>query len=271
MVSRKGFRLSNAVLESCNTLASKYRGVQPVTDKETKGGFLSSCSGKKSAESVPVSVPNAIAKAYLLTMLTTYQVSSGEEYGGYMSQRDLFPIEDTTSLGTVEKLVQYYTEPNKSDFDKRLQKLVGFNNDQLYTLMGRRAMDEHNYAKAAEAFGKVNPKVWKEKKFGRRCSTKTHFIFRQNLVTKDSIQPIRLTLLQKKIAELEAKLKANPNDAESAYLLGCGAFNTTTHGNAWILRRHGWSGSEVNSYNGKSYQNDYYQANKEQKNILKKE
>lgn len=257
----KGFRMSNAVLESCNMLASEYRGVQPVTDKETKGGFLSSCSGKKSAENVPVSVPNATAKAYLLTMLTTYQVSSGEEYGGYMSQRDLFPIEDTTSLATVEKLVQYYTEPNKSNFDNRLQKLVGFSNDQLYTLMGRRAMDEHNYAKAAEAFGKVNPKVWKEEIWTTMFNEDPFYISPKFGDEKPNTTYSPYTFA-KKMAELEAKLKANPNDGESAYLLGCGAFNTTTHGNSWILRRHGWSGSEVNSYNGLKYESDYYQATK---------
>ncbi|MEA5457454.1 hypothetical protein VB796_00285 [Arcicella sp. LKC2W] len=257
----KGFRMSNAVLESCNILASKYRGVQPVASNETKGGFLSSCSGKKSSENVVVSVPNAIAKAYLLTMLTTYQINSGEEYGGYMSQRDMFPIEDTTSLQTVEKLVQYYTEPNKSDFDKGLQKLVGFSNDQLYTLMGRRAMDEHNYVKAAEAFGKVNPKVWKEEIWTTMFNEDPFYISPKFGDEKPNTSYSPYTFAQK-MAELEVKLKANPNDGESAYLLGCGAFNTTTHGNSWILRRHGWSGSEVNSYNGKSYQNDYYQANK---------
>ncbi|PWK26605.1 hypothetical protein LV89_02454 [Arcicella aurantiaca] len=257
----KGFRMSNAVLESCNMLASKYRGVQPVSDKETKGGFLSSCSGKKSSENVPVSVPNAIAKAYLLTMLTTYQAGSGEEYGGYMSQKDMFPIEDTTSLATIKKLVQYVAEPNKSDFDKRLQKLVGFDNDHLYTLMGRRAMDEHNYAKAAEAFGKVNPKIWKDDVWTSMFNEDPFYISPKYGDEKPNTNYTPVSFAQK-MAELEAKLKANPNDAESAYLLGCGAFNTSTHGNAWILRRHGWSASEVNSYDKKEYNFDYYQATK---------
>lgn len=256
----KGFRLSNAVLESCNVLAAKYRGVQPVQTVEKKGGFLSSCS-KKTTKQIPVTVPNAIAKAYLLTMLTTYQINSGAEYGGYESQKDMFPIEDTTSLATVEQVIKYYSDPNKSDFDKRLQKLVGFNNDQLYTLMGRRAMDEHNYAKAAAAFGKVNPKIWQEEVWTTNFNEDPFFIspkYDKELPNK-SYNPYTFA---KKLAELEAKLKANPNDAESAYLLGCGALNTTTHGNSWILRRHGWSGSEVNSYGGTHYDIDYYQAAK---------
>ncbi len=255
----KGFRLSNAILESCNVLAAKYRGVQPMETVEKKGGILSSCSNK-TTEQIPVTVPNAIAKAYLLTMLTTSQVNSGAEYGGYESQKDMFPIEDTTSLATVEALVKYYAEPNKSDFDKRLQKLVGFNNDQIYTLMGRRAMDEHNYAKAAAAFGKVNPKVWQEEIWTTMFNEDPFFISpKYGTEIKNTYNPYTFV---KKLMDLEAKLKANPNDAESAYLLGCGALNTTTHGNSWILRRHGWSNSEVNSYDGKHYDIDYYQATK---------
>jgi hypothetical protein len=255
----KSFRLSNALLESCNVLVAKYRGIQPTKTVEKKGGMLSSCSNK-TTEQIPVTVPNAVAKAYLLTMLTTFQLNSRAEYGGYESQKDMFPIEDTTSLATVEKVVKYYTESTKSDFDKRLQKLVGFNNDHLYTLMGRRAMDEHNYAKAAEAFGKVNPKVWQQEVWTTMFNEDPFFISpKYGVELKNSYNPYTFA---KKLADLEVKLKANPNDAESAYLLGCGALNTTTHGNSWILRRHGWSGSEVNSYDGKHYDNDYYQASK---------
>ena len=255
----KGFRLSNAILESCNILAAKYRGIQPMQTFEKKGGMLSSCANK-TTEQIPVTVPNAIAKAYLLTILTTYQVNSGAEYGGYESQKDMFSIEDTTSLATIEQLIKYYTDPNKSDFDKRLQKLVGFDNDQIYTLMGRRAMDAHNYAKAAAAFEKVNPKVWQEEIWRTMFNEDPFFISpKYGKELTNSYNPYTFA---KKLADLSAKLKANPNDAESAYLLGCGTLNTTTHGNSWILRRHGWSNSDVNSYDGKNYDNDYYQASK---------
>lgn len=222
--------------------------------------MFSSCSNK-TTEQIPVTVPNAIAKAYLLTILTTFQVNSRAEYGGYESQKDMFPIEDTTSLATVEQIIKYYSNPNKSDFDQRLQKLVGFNNDQIYSLMGKRAMDEHNYAKAVAAFGKVNRKVSQEEVWTTNFNEDPFFIspkYDQELPNK-SYNPYTFT---KKLADLQAKLKANPKDAESAYLLGYGALNTTTHGNSWILRRHGWSGSEVNSYDGMHYDIDYYQASK---------
>lgn len=254
----KDFRLSNALLESCKDLAAKYRGVQPPQTVEKKGGVLSSCSSKKTEE-IPVNIPNATVKAFLLTMLTTYQVNSGAEYGGYESQGDMFSIEDTTSLATVEKVVKYFAEPNKSDFDKHLQKLVRFDNDHLYTLMGSRAMDEHNYAKAAEAFGKVNPKVWQQEVWTTNFNEDPFFISPK--YGKEMKNPYNPYTFAKKLVDLESKLKTNPNDAESAYLLGCAALNTTTHGNSWILRRHGWS-SYIGNYAGVNYDIDYYQAQK---------
>jgi hypothetical protein len=161
----KDFRISNSILESCKILSAKYLGNSEVQQVENKGGWLSSCSSKKEETTLVANAPHAIAKAYLLTMLTTYQNNSSQEYGGFESQKDMYLIEDTTSLATIEKVIAYFSEGNKSDFDKGLQKLVGLNNDHLYVLMGRRAVDEANYAKAAEAFGKVSPSIWNDEEW----------------------------------------------------------------------------------------------------------
>jgi hypothetical protein len=261
----ENFRVSNAILESCKILGAKYRGQAPQIE-EKKGGWFSSCSNNSNKEKPTgeaVTMPHAIAKAYLLTMLTTQQVNSNEEYGGFESQKDMFTIEDTTSLATIEKVVAYFSETKKSDFDKRLQKLVNFDNDHLYTLMGRRAMDENDYAKAAEAFGKVTPSVWKSELWTGMFNNDPFYI---STIYNDR-KPNKIYnpyTFAKKMADLSAKVKANPNDSESAYLLGCGSFNTTFYGNAWILRRHSWSSAEVNSYSyaKADYDIDYYQATK---------
>ena len=256
----KNFRMSNAVLESCKILSAKYRGVSDVQKTESKGGWFSSCSNKKADTKILANAPHAIAKAYLLTMLTTYQNNSSQEYGNFESQKDMFLIEDTTSLATIEKVIAYFSEVNKSEFDKGLQKLVGFDNDHLYTLMGRRAMDEANYSKAAEAFGKVSPSVWKSDEWKYFDEDPLYIPTKYNHDKKNLIyNPYTFA---KKMTELEAKLKANPNDAESAYLLACGTYNTTYEGNSWILRRHDWSSGEVNSYSIGKYDTDYFQVDK---------
>lgn len=255
----KDFRISNAVVESCKILSAKYRGISEVEKTESKG-LLSSCSDEKEENQVITNAPHAVAKAYLLSMLTTYQNNSSQEYGGFESQKDMFLIEDTTSLATIEKVITYFSEGNKSDFDKGLQKLVGFDNDHLYVLMGRRAMDETNYSKAAEAFGKVSPSVWKGDEWKYFDEDPLYISIKYD-ADKKNLNDTPYTFA-KKMAELEAKLKANPDDAESAYLLGCGTYNTTHEGNSWILRRHSWSSGEVNSYSKGNYDIDYFQANK---------
>ena len=256
----KNFRISNAVVESCKILSAKYRGVSDIQKTESKGGWLSSCSNKEKDSQTLINAPHAIAKAYLLTMLTTYQNNSSQKYGNFESQKDMFLIEDTTSLATIEKVIAYFSEANKSEFDKGLQKLVGFDNDHLYTLMGRRAMNEADYSKAAEAFGKVSLSVWKSDEWKYFDEDPLYIPTKYNRDKKNSIyNPYTFA---KKMAELEAKLKANPNDTESAYLLACGTYNTTYEGNSWILRRHSWSSGEVNSYSKGKYDIDYFQADK---------
>jgi hypothetical protein len=257
----KDFRVSNAILKSCNMLAKTYRGVNNVETNEKKGGLFSSCSNKKTnTENLTSNIPHASAKAYLMTMLTTYQVNSSAEYGGFESQKDMYKIEDTTSLATIEQVIDYFSDKNKSDFDKRLQKLVGFDTNHLYTLMGRRAFDEANYTKSADAFSKVSPNVWQGGEW-KYFDEDPFYISAKHNDDKKNPNYTPYTFA-KKMAELEARLKSNPNDAESAYLLGCGTYHTTYGGNAWILRRHGWSGAEVNTYTKGDFNSDYYQANR---------
>jgi hypothetical protein len=254
----KNFRISNAILESCKIISAKYRGVSVIQKTENKGGWLSSCSKKKGGTS---NTPHGVAKAYLLTMLTTYQNNSSQEYGNYESQGDMFAIEDTTSLATVEKVIAYFSDGNKTDFDKRLQKIVSFDSDHLFILMGRRAMDEANYAKAAEAFGKVSPSVW-EKDEWKYFDEDPLYISTKYGVDKKNPNYTPYTFA-KKMAELEVNLKANINDAESAYLLGCGTFNMTQKGNSWILKSHTWnSGIGLSEKELKNVKSFFLQATK---------
>ncbi|MES2520072.1 MAG: hypothetical protein V4585_18285 [Bacteroidota bacterium] len=259
----KDFRMSNAILEACKTLSSKYQGGQGNQSLADKKGWLSGCSSNQKSEKILVNVPHAIAKAYLVTMLTTTQVNIGEEYGGFESQKDMFNIEDTTSLATIEKVISYFSETNKSDFDKRLQKLVGFDNDHLFVLMGRRAMDENNYKKAEEAFGKVSASFW-EMDDWKLYFNENPFFISPKYNKEEPNKNYNAHTFAKRMTELEANLKANPNDGESAYLLGCGAYNTTWHGNSWVLRRHYWSSTEVNEYSKTNFNKDYYNVSKAQ-------
>jgi hypothetical protein len=126
--------------------------------------------------------------------------------------------------------------------------------------MGRRAMDEANYAKAAEAFGKVSPSIWNGEEWKYFDEDPLYISTKYN-ADKPNPNYTPYTFA-KKMADLEAKLKSNPNDTETAYLLGCGTYNTTHEGNSWILRRNSWSSGEVNSFSKSNFDIDYFQAKK---------
>lgn len=244
------FRISNTLVEACKVLSSEYRN---HTVGSSKGGWLSSCTKTTSVSAGAIAEYKA--KSYLMLMLTTYQVNTT----GFQSQTDQFEIEDTTSSATINNVITYFSKSNPTDFDKRLIKLSGFSKDDLYTLLGRRALSEHSFALAEEAFGKVNSKKWKEEPWKTFFNEDPFYIAADNSETPNTYTPYTFA---KKMADLEKRFRQNPNDKESAYLLGCGTFNITYSGNSWLLVKRGWSGAEVSSYMHRNYSTEYYMAEK---------
>ena len=107
--------------------------------------------------------PENQAKAFIMKVLAAYQQAKQTEYGGtasFMSNTDQYKIEDSTSSKTIGYVIDYFSKKSTNDFDKRLQKLAGFDNDYLYMVLGRRALSEHQYAQAVEAWKHISPKTW---------------------------------------------------------------------------------------------------------------
>lgn len=251
------FRMSNALTEASKQLVARYYG-KKLIEKEEKQGWLSSCTNKKTEEK-KVDIPFAKAKAYLLATLASYQVNSSLEYGGFMSQVDMYAIEDTTTSKTIEQVIAYKHTSSKTPYDSLLQKITGFSDDHLYVLLGRRALAEHDYAKAALAFEKVNPSEWKKEPWKTYFDEDPFYLAINGKDKRNTYTP--LTYAQK-MAEAAQKLANNPNDAEAAYLLGCGAYNISYMGNSWVLSKRQWGSGEVNSYEQKDFNTDYYLATK---------
>ncbi|GAB3901673.1 hypothetical protein GCM10028803_26770 [Larkinella knui] len=246
------FYMTNAFVKTCKELAGKY-GYGKAAEKES-GGWLAGCFRSKPAQSDGP----GIAKAFLLTALTSSQLNRNEIY--FDSHSDLYDIEDTTSAATIQRVVSYATNPGRTEFDKRLLTLTGFTNDDLYILLGRRLLAENRYADAADAYAKVTPKAWKIDAF------KVYFNenpFAVNLrgsqhgpATSNSYTPASFL---KKMVMLETQAKTATGDeaANLYYQLGCGAFNLSWFGNSWVLVRARWSGSEpvLNQYSYHLVQN----------------
>ena len=255
----KKFRTANNFNATCKILAAKYQGL-PVNDefsenlgakigisdkKTTKSlGWFSSCFGKKDTPNTTISPENK-AKAFLVSMLSSYQLSLNDENGGasFVSSSDQYAIEDSTSSTTINAVLGYFAKANPSDFDKKLTKLTGFSNDYLYTILGRRALAEHHYAEASEAWKNINSEVWENEPYKTYLDVNPFSLNGQgDANTKQKFTPLSFAT---RMADLEAKVKQNPNDFESWVLLGCGTYNMSYYGNSWVLLRRGWSGSET--------------------------
>ncbi|MFC5408443.1 hypothetical protein ACFPMF_03930 [Larkinella bovis] len=231
------FYMTNALVETCKLWAAKY-GYGESAEKKT-GSWLGGCfrSTKNQTD------PNT-AKAFLFAALTSGELN-GEAY--FNSHSDLYAIEDTTSAATIQQVVAFATNPAATEFDKRLIKLTGFTNDDLHILLGRRLLAENRYAEAADAYANVSAKTWQTEPFNQFL---TEDPFAVNLMGKQrgtkTTNPYTPVTYLKKLVDLEMQAKTASGDqaAELYYQLGCGTYNLTWFGNAWILARARWSGAE---------------------------
>jgi hypothetical protein len=245
------FRMGDAFVRTCQQFADLYRGSNAPGAKS--GGWLQGCSRPKTE----LVADGASAKAYLLTLLTSGQLNKNGAY--FMASTDQLRIEDTTSANVARQVVDFVNKPDATDFDKRLLKLTGLTTDYFYTLLGRRYMAEQRYAEAAETWAKLqNPaKAWGYQTQYNDNGTETEKSVLSLYFSKD---PFELPLKQKqhrpntytpvtfarRMAELQEKTTKLTGDeaAQVYYELGCGAYNLSYYGNAWVLVKRSWSSGE---------------------------
>ena len=265
------FRTANNFNATCKILAAKYQGL-PVNDEFSENlgtktfinektttkslGWFSACFGKKDMPKVSVSAEN-IAKGFLVSMLSSYQLGLNDENIGasFMSSSDQYAIEDSTSSTTINAVLAYFSKKNPTVFDKKLTKLSGFGDDYLYTILGKRALAEHRYAEAANAWKHIPPKVWEEEPYKTYLDVNPFSLHGHG--DADTTQKFTPLSYATRMTDLETKVKINPNDFESWMLLGCGTYNMSYHGNSWILLRRAWSSTEISNE-----KDDYYTYDK---------
>jgi len=272
------FRTANNFNAACKILAAKYNGISSTNDfseggelrpkknaKPTKGnkplGWFASCFAKKGDEREVKASPESKAKAFLVSLLSAYQLGYSKQEEGwvananFMSSSDQYAIEDSTSSATINYALDYFAKNNQSDFDKRLIKLTGLDYNYLYLVLGRRALAEHQYAKAADAWKHIAPATWEAEPFKTYLDVNPFHLNGQGEANpKVTVTPISFAI---RMAELQEKVNNNPKDYESWLLLGCGSYNMGYFGNSWILLRRAWSGGEQ-----KNETDDYYTSEK---------
>lgn len=272
------FRTANNFNAACKILAAKYNGISSTSDfseggelrpkknaKPTKGnkplGWFASCFGKKEDNTNVKALPEGKAKGFLVSLLSAYQLGYHKQEEGwvatanFMSSSDQYAIEDSTSSATINYALDYFAKNNHTDFDKRLIKLTGLDNNYLYLVLGRRALAEHQYAKAAEAWKHITPAVWEAEPYKTYLDVNPfHLDGEGDVNAKQRFTPLSFTV---RMADLQEKVNKNPKDYKSWILLGCGSYNMSYFGNSWILLRRAWSGGEQ-----KNETDDYYTSEK---------
>ena len=253
----ENFRIVNAYTRACGLLAKMYRG-QPTEEKKS-GGWWSSCSSK-SADDVPAT---NLAKAFLLEAAASWQSRPTNSDGyalAFATNSDRYALEDSTSIETLREAITYTQQAQSEDFGKRLIKLSGMNVDYLQVVVGRRLLGEHQYAQATEVWKKVSPQTWKASPFSDYLTANPFFLSPDNgQAPNQALTPAQFA---SRMVELETKM--NAGDAQSAYLLGCGAYNMGYFGNSWLLLNRQRSSSEYEyMYPPRDLTNvDYYTAAK---------
>ncbi|CCG98863.1 hypothetical protein FAES_0852 [Fibrella aestuarina BUZ 2] len=229
------FRFANALSAAGLQMADRYLSGAAATS----GGWLSSCSSKKKAETV--NGPNA-AKAFLMRVIAA-KARSTNFYGD-----DQLTLEDSTDTPTAQAVADFVTKPS-GEFDERLAKLAGFDADVAYQLLGRRNIAVGNYEAAALAFAKVSPKAWASEAYTTNLTVDPFTVnFPDEGKPASKVSPLqfvqRLADLQTKAKQAAASQQRGDVVAQLHYELGCGAYNLSYWGNAWILNRRARSSAE---------------------------
>lgn len=281
------FRTANNFNAACKIMAAKYLGTdvpdefsegtnqafaqKETTTKETKSlGWLSGCFGKEDTPAkeamstktfLTTATPENRAKAFVMSTLASYQLGYSKQEEGwtqtasFMSSTDQYAIEDSTSSATINYTLNYFAKNNPTDFDTRLMKLSGFDNNYLYMVLGRRALAEHQYAKARDAWKNISPAVWQAEPFKTYLDVNPfHLNGLGDANPKQKVTPLSFAT---RMAELQENVNKNPKDYKSWILLGCATYNIGYFGNSWILLRREWSGGEE-----KNEADDYYTSEK---------
>lgn len=281
------FRTANNFNAACKIMAAKYLGLNApdefsegqngvastttASPKENESlGWLSGCFGKKEKAKegtsqaktlVTIASPENRAKAFILSILASSQLGYTAQRDGwvdvasFMSSTNMYAIEDSTSSATINYTLDFFNKSKPSDFDKRLVKITKLDNNYLYTVLGRRALSEHNYAKAADSWKHVSTSIWQDEPYKTYLDVNPfHLNGLGDANPKQRVTPLSFAL---RMAELQEKVNKNPNDYESWLLLGCGSYNMSYFGNSWILLRRGWSSVEETNEN-----DDYYTSEK---------
>lgn len=248
LAATEDFRKNNFLVKLCGDMALAYKGEVPNNTKEKTGwrSWFAGCSSEK--ESTPT-LPNGTVKAYLVECIPTF-----ENERPFQSNYSKNYLTDNSKPDLLKAVITFIQRKDLSEIDKKLIELAKVDTDYLYLALGRSYLKDNNYADAAEALKNITLKYWDEAPFEDNFPKNPfHLIGKTNTLS----QKYNPYLFVNELASLKKRVEKNPKDAEAWYMLGCGQYNLSYHGDAWIMLKRERSSVEFPGF-GDTPSDDYY-------------
>jgi len=146
--------------------------------------------------------------------------------------------------------------------------LKGINNEKLYELLGTISLREHNYEAAVTAFKQIKSKKLTDAAYNGQdyysdseSNQGDPFVTQLNDYPKyfEGKRYTKLTFAQQ-MAQLESRLKKEPNNAGACYQIANALYNTSAYGNSWELITYIWSSTDLGRKMLYNYDDDFIKA-----------
>ncbi len=218
----------------------------------------------------PSQIQNITEKIYLLTSAGSYennfgilsQVNSERFfYFSSLANHSIYSIEDSTSLGTIQKVRDFVFSP-KTNFDKRLIKLSGLTKPYISSILGKKLFQVNRYQEAANSFHFIPKSFWEIQNWDDEdidyAFDSNPFAIKGINNPKDSVEtPEKLC---RKMAIFQRRTLKNPNDSEAWLGLALGTYSVSYFGKWWFFSKRYKSVNEI----GENF-NTFYDNNGDEK------
>ncbi|HPI12463.1 MAG TPA: hypothetical protein PLK63_15560 [Catalimonadaceae bacterium] len=208
--------------------------------EDDKGWWNWSCQPKK-AMGIP-----AINQVKAFVLRATTAKSQSENAWHYFSETSLEELCNGMTAQQMQFVLDMVVKSNKSEIEAKLLAMSQISKLDVIEWTARRYMAEQQYSKAQALFAQLPETIFEVGNFEPYTHFRNPFWVRMPFDT--AANPKTPTQFAAEMVKLEALTKTAKGDdlAYAYYLLGCGEFNLSKEGTAWICVKasHSWYDSD---------------------------
>ena len=170
----------------------------------------------------------------------------------------------------LKQLINWRSNTPKEPYMVFLTKaLKQVEENNLYELLGTIQLREHHYDEALVSFRKEKAKLNFARVEEEGISDGDPFKIRINDYAQPNSRGLNKLQFAQKMAQLEAKLKEDPKNAETYFQMANGIYGTSTYGKAWNMISYIWSSYDFGRKSMYYYDADYVKTSTAKQYYLK--